>query len=217
MPKISFLISPKAILETLRNPKMISRGFEVVKNTMLGKETPIDNNDRYVLEKIIIPYFVEKEEFTKVLFVGCGSYTKHYEKWFKDKQEYWTIDINPLKKIYGAKNHIVDSSSNLNSYFQDNYLDLIICNGVFGHGLNDKEDVEKAYGGCYQSLRDGGVLIIGWDDLPESKPFDLETCESINRFKSYVFPPKSTSQISTAQMLNLTDPEEKHIYNFYIK
>ncbi len=86
MPEINFLISPKAILETLRNPKMISRGFEVVKNTIFGKETPIDNNDRYVLEKIIIPYFVEKEEFTKVLFVGCGSYTKHYEKWFKDKE-----------------------------------------------------------------------------------------------------------------------------------
>jgi hypothetical protein len=37
MPEINFLISPKAILETLRNPKMVSRGFEVVKNTFLGK------------------------------------------------------------------------------------------------------------------------------------------------------------------------------------
>jgi SAM-dependent methyltransferase len=195
----------------LSNPKMIMRGLKVVAYTVMGREMPIVNHDRYILEQKIIPFYLESPEFIKVLFVGCGSYTKHYEKWFKTK-EYWTIDINPMKKIYGAKNHIIGSMSDLSLHFKDNSLDLIICNGVFGWGLNDREDVEKAFSGCYDSLRKGGVLILGWDDTPEKNPFPLETCKSLSQFQSYCFPPLSTSQYR-----NLTDESDKHVFNFYVK
>ncbi len=195
----------------LSNPKMILRGLKVVTYTVIGREMPIINHDRYILEQKIIPYFVERKEFTKVLFVGCGSYTKHYEKWF-EKKEYWTIDINPMKKIYGAKKHITGSMSDLKLHFKDNDLDLIICNGVFGWGLNDRKDVEEAFLGCYESLREGGALVVGWDDVPEKKPFPLETCESLSRFQSYFFPPLSTSEYR-----NLTDKSDKHVFNFYLK
>jgi SAM-dependent methyltransferase len=190
---------------------MILRGLKVVTYTVIGREMPIINHDRYILEQKIIPYFVERKEFTKVLFVGCGSYTKHYEKWF-EKKEYWTIDINPMKKIYGAKKHITGSMSDLKLHFKDNDLDLIICNGVFGWGLNDRKDVEEAFLGCYESLREGGALVVGWDDVPEKKPFPLETCESLSRFQSYFFPPLSTSEYR-----NLTDKSDKHVFNFYLK
>ena len=199
------------MLSNLSNPKLILRGLKVVAYTIFSRDMPLVNHDRYILEEKIIPYFVNKEDFAKVLFVGCGSYTKHYEKWFKQK-EYWTIDTNPMKKIYGAKKHIVDSISNLNLYIKEDYLDLIICNGVFGWGLNDREEVEKAFGQCFQSLRPGGVLIVGWDDIPERKPFPLETCESINQFQPYFFPP-----LSTFQYANLTDKSQIHRYNFYVK
>ncbi|KYC39466.1 hypothetical protein WA1_32625 [Scytonema hofmannii PCC 7110] len=195
----------------LTNPQMILRGLKVVTYTVLGKDMPLETHDRYILEKKIIPYFLESEAFAKILFVGCGSYTKHYEKWFETK-EYWTIDINPMKKIYGAKQHIVGSMSELNNHFSENDLDVIFCNGVFGWGLNEREEVEKAFAGCYKSLRKGGVLIVGWDDVPEKKPFPLETCESLNQFQNYYFPP-----LSTAFYVNLTDESEKHRYNFYVK
>lgn len=199
------------ILSNVSNPKMILRGLKVVTYTMMGWEMPLPYHDRYILEQKIIPFFIAQKEFAKVLFVGCGSYTKHYEKWFS-KKEYWTIDINPMKKFYGAKKHITGSMSDLNLYFQENDLDLILCNGVFGWGLNEKKDVEDAFLGCYQSLRQGGVLVVGWDDVPEKKPFPLETCESLNRFQSYFFPPLSTSQYR-----NVADKSEKHVFNFYVK
>ncbi len=195
----------------LSNPRMILRGLKVVSYTIMGWDMPIVNHDRYILEQKIIPFFVNREDFAKVLFVGCGSYTKHYEKLFKQK-EYWTIDINPMKKIYGAKKHIVDSMSNLKLHLKEDYLDLIICNGVFGWGLNDREEVEKAFTGCFDCLRPGGVLIIGWDDVPEKKPFPLESCLSLSKFQPYFFPPLSTSEYK-----NLTDESEKHRYNFYVK
>ncbi|MDF5717348.1 MAG: hypothetical protein PUP93_26680, partial [Rhizonema sp. NSF051] len=95
--------------------------------------------------------------------------------------------------------------------------DLIICNGVFGHGLDEREDVDKAYGACYQCLRNGGVLIIGWND--DAEPFPLGTSESIKKFKPFIFTPlsNSSSQISIAQYMNVTDGSESHVYNFYIK
>ncbi|MDF5731144.1 MAG: methyltransferase domain-containing protein [Rhizonema sp. PD38] len=217
MPEANFLINPRVILRDLRDPKMYMRAFQVIKNFIFRQDIPLVTNDRRILEQKIIPYFLDKQEFTKVLFVGCGSYTRHYEKWFKHKQEYWTIDINPFNKIFGAKKHIVDSSSNLNLYFKENYLDLIICNGVFGHGLDEREDVDKAYGACYQCLRNGGVLIIGWND--DAEPFPLNTSESIKKFKPFIFTPlsNSSSQISIAQYMNVTDGSESHVYNFYIK
>jgi SAM-dependent methyltransferase len=100
----------------------------------------------------------------------------------------------------------------LADHLPENYLDLIICNGVFGWGLNDKEEVEKAFLGCHQCLRQGGVLVIGWNDTPEKKPFPLENCESLSKFSPYVFPPLSTSQYQ-----NFAEDTDKHVYNFYIK
>ncbi len=54
--------------------------------------------------------------------------------------------------------------------------------------------------------------MIGWDDVPEKKPFPLETCESLSRFQSYFFPPLSTSEYR-----NLTEKSDKHVLNFYFK
>ncbi len=195
----------------LINTRTIMRSLKVVTHTIMCWDIPLMTHDRNILEQKIIPYFVKNQEFTKILFVGCGSYTKHNKKWFKQK-EYWTIDINVMKKIYGAENHIVGSMIDLNNYFSKNYLDLVICNGVFGWGLNDKKEVEKAFSECFQCLRQGGVLIIGWDNVPERKPFPLESCESLGQFHPYFFDPLSTTQYE-----NLEDERETHVYSFYVK
>ena len=193
------------------NQQTLLRRIKILSNTILGRDVSIINHERYILEQKIIPYFANRKEVVKVLFVGCGSYTKHYQRWFRN-QEYRTIDINPLKRIYGAKNHITDSMSNLKHHFKPNDLDLIICNGVFGWGLNEKQDVEEAFAACFECLGDGGVLIIGWDDTPETKPFPLETCESLNQFQPYLFPP-----LNTSQYINSSDENNHHVYNFYFK
>lgn len=190
---------------------MIFRGVKVLVHTMMGWDIPIENYERSLLEQKIMPYFANQINMKKVLFVGCGSYTKHYQKIFT-QQEYWTIDINPLKKVYGAKHHIVDSMSNLGNYFQPEELDLIICNGVFGWGLNEREAVEAAFVASYNCLRDRGILLIGWDDVPEHKPFGLETLDSITKFKPYNFPPLNTWRYN-----NPNDSEDHHYYDFYQK
>lgn len=190
---------------------MILQKAKVLISTVMGWDIPIENHERRLLEQEIMPYFASQIDVKKVLFVGCGSYTKHYQKIFA-RQEYWTIDINPLKRVYGAKHHIVDSMSNLGNYFQPQALDLIICNGVFGWGLNEREAVESAFSASYNCLRDRGILLIGWDDVPEHKPFALETLDSITKFQPYHFPPLNTWRYN-----NPHDSEDHHYYDFYQK
>ena len=170
----------------------------------------MDTADRRLLEQVIIPYFIANEEYQKILFVGCDWYTKHYRKVFASK-EYWTIEIDPAKARYGSeKHHIIDYVQNLDAHFNNNYLDLIICNGVLGYGLNNKDDIEETFSKCFHSLRNGGILILGWNDMPEYKFLPLQDYKSLKKFQPYVFPELSTSQY-------FTNTDNNHIYNFYIK
>lgn len=166
-------------------------------------------DDRRVLENIIFPYINQNDEFHKILFVGCAWYTKGYKKRVS-KKDYWTIEIVPENQKFGAFQHIVDSIENVGLYFKEGELDLIICNGVFGWGLDARESVENAFKGCHDLLRSGGVFILGWNDIPERRPFPLEECESLKLFKPYSFPPLSAPQY-------VTESENRHIFNFYIK
>ncbi len=164
---------------------------------------------RRVLETIIFPYFVRRDEFSAILFIGCREYTNGYNKIFANKN-YWTLEVDPTQREYGAKNHITDSLKNVHLHFNENELDLIVCSGVFGFGLNDKANVEKAFRGCFTCLREGGVFVLGWNDIPKHRPFPVEECQSLTLFNPHVFQPLSTSRYLTAN-------SNRHIYNFYVK
>lgn len=184
--------------------------FLIATHRLRGFDIHLNRPDRRVLEDIIIPHFVNLTEFKKILFIGCDWYTKPYKKYFKN-QEYWTIEIDKEKRKYGAKNHINDSIEKLSNYIEANYFDLIFFTGVFGHGLNSKEATEEAINQCFQCLREGGILVFGWNDISELTPFPvLQECQSLKKFDSYFFAPLSSSQYVVADEL-------KHTFLFYLK
>jgi hypothetical protein len=177
--------------------------------SMLGLPTFLRVEDRRVLEQIIFPYFLNDGQCRDVLFVGCDWYTQGYHAWFRERN-YWTIDVNPMKCKFGAKHHIVDGLQNVSGYFPHGSLDLIVCNGVFGCGLDAAADVEGAISGCHETLRDGGVLVIGVNDLEEWRPRALETSGALHAFEPYTFPPLQTADY-------LTDTPYRHRYLFFRK
>jgi SAM-dependent methyltransferase len=200
------LILPTALVRKIQNFLFI-----LSVSRMRGLDLHLNYVDRYVLEDTIIPYFVAQKEFYKILFIGSDWYTKPYRKYFR-KKEYWTIEIDESKKKYGSKRHITDSLLNLNLYFESNYFDLIVYNGVFGYGINTREDTEASFKQCFQCLREGGILVFGWNDIPERRSFPvIEECQSLQKFEPYFFAPLSTSQYLTA------DDRLRHTFNFYIK
>lgn len=182
----------------LRNAVM-DAGFE------LYKRSP----DRTLLQRRIFPFFSKSDDFRKVLFVGCDWYTRGYRRVFA-RHDYWTLDVDPDKRRFGAAQHIVDSATRLGNYFVGD-VDVIFCNGVFGHGINTPEEARSAFQGCYDSLRRGGILVIGWNDTPESRPFDPLDSSGLREFKPFVFPPLAVSRFRVPMM------RTRHVYDFLVK
>lgn len=174
-----------------------------------GTVFSLPTKDRRVLEAVILPHFANCEDFKRILFVGCAWYTRGYGRIFRDKQ-YSTLDADPAKSRWGAQRHICDSLVRVASHFSEGTLDVILCNGVFGWGLDAKPDVEAAFQGCHQCLRPGGVFMLGWNDVPKRRPFPLESCESLRSFQPYRFAPFETN-------CHRTGTRNKHTYSFYCR
>jgi hypothetical protein len=166
-------------------------------------------NDRRVLEQTIMPWLTSLPKMSRVLFVGCDWYTRSYRHRF-DASSYWTMDYDPKKKPYGSKLHITDSMANVRRHFQAGGLDLVICNGVFGWGLDGRNDVEAAFGGAFETLRPGGLLLLGWNDIPERKPFPLCEIRALKRFQ-----PRSIEPLGESEFVTATD--NRHTFNLYEK
>ena len=163
--------------------------------------------DRKILRRAIFPYIVEYREFRDILWVGCSWYTAPYAKLFRDRS-FWTLDFDPLKARYGSAPHLVDGMENLRHHFGVEILDLVRCNRVAGWGVNSHGQLEQAFGGCFESLRPGGVLMIGWNDLPHARPDPFVELTSLARFEPYVFPPLNTHELRTRSV-------GRHVFTFY--
>jgi hypothetical protein len=196
------------ITRTLR--RTYSRVIRDLKRGIFGIESYLNTEDRRVLEQVIFPYFLQRDDYKDVLFVGCHWYTKGYNTRFEEKKNYWTIEPSPSRQRYGTKQHISDTLQNLSNHFSKGALDLILCNGVIGYGLDAKPDAEQAFRASYDCLRKGGVLVLGWADIDKRRPFHPDECQSLRRLRPFLFPPLATPKY-------VTDTVSRVTYNFYVK
>jgi len=169
--------------------------------------TRMDTEDRRVLEETIFPYYNSLPTIRSVLFVGCDWYTRHYRQ-VLHVRDYWTIDLEEGARKYGARQHVVDSLEFLDRHFEAQRFDLIVCNGVFGFGLNGKEQCERAFDHCYTRLRVNGHFLLGWTNVPARMPIPLESIDSLKRFQPFLFPPLGTARY-------VTQTPYFHTYGFY--
>jgi hypothetical protein len=176
----------------------------------LGLPTPLNTEDRRVMEDVIFPYYRADPRFKTILFVGCNTYTSHYQKRFFADKNYWTIEPDATLRRFGAAQHVVAPLEEVGRHFEAGYFDLIICNGVLGWGLDRPEQCEAAFAQSYECLRIGGELAFGWDDIPRRTPFVLDEVPSVARFPKIAFPPLGTWRY-------LTDTPYRHTFDFYRK
>lgn len=192
-------------------PLFIEAGFaRRVVRKRLGLHTPLNTTDRQILEQVIFPHFSSLAAVKTVLFVGCDTYTAHYQRVFFSKANYWTLEPEPSLRRFGARQHVVAAFEELARHFDESYFDLIICNGVYGWGLDRAEQCEAALSQSYACLRAGGFLLFGWDDVPRRTPVPLESIPSLSRFRRYQLPALATWRYLTATPY-------RHTYDFYQK
>jgi len=137
---------------------------------------------RYDLERKIIPKIKNK----KVLLVGVADYVSDYPTRLKNN-ELWTIDKDSSVEQFGSKKHIIGSVVEIDKYFPENFFDFILFCGVFGCGLDNLEDAEKALKNCHKVLKDGGILIVGWDTKSvEGKGYRTPLSEHLKNYKLFI-------------------------------
>ena len=175
----------------------------------VGLSNRLRSADRDVLEKIILPAYAQLPGTHKVLFVGSDWFTHHYEKLFPG-QEYWTLDPDPWKRRFGARRHIVAGLESLDAHFAEGHFDVIVCNGVFGWGLNERADCERAFLNCFTRLRVGGHFMLGWNDVAAHLPLPLDSLASLARFNREPLPALGTAQF-------MADADTRHRFDFYVK
>lgn len=175
----------------------------------LNIDLHLKSHDRKVLEGQIIPWLRTLPDSDRVLFVGTEWYTRGYRKFFQPGT-YWTMDYDPRKAIYGSSLHVTDSMVNVASHFAPGSLDVVICNGVFGWGLDYPPDIEVAFGGTASALRSQGLFLVGWNDTPARKPMELENVQALKAFRPLEIGPLGTSRFRT------TNPNG-HTFNLYQK
>jgi hypothetical protein len=185
------------------------RAYGVMRNKF-GWAAPIPSEDRRVLEQVIFEHYRNDLHIKTVLFVGCDSYTAHYQRRYFAAHNYWTIDPDATRRRFGAKQHVIARLETLGQYFPTGFFDLIICNGVYGWGLNSVEDCDAAMSQCHSCLADAGHMLLGWNDVPDRDPAPLSGVRNLSRFSEYLFPAFGASRY-------LTDTPNRHTYNFYRK
>jgi SAM-dependent methyltransferase len=166
---------------------------------------------RNFLELEIFPYFRANSSFQRILFVGLHKYTIHYHTFFNNKKEVKTIDIDPLQKEYAEiNNHIVDSITNIDNYIKNEHMDLVFMNGVYGWGLNEKQDFVNALEKIHKILKHNGVVVFGWNEITQYDPLEIRKNDYFENYRPYVINGKSEVLI---EQLN----PKRHVYRYYEK
>ncbi|WP_265592606.1 methyltransferase domain-containing protein [Verrucomicrobium sp. BvORR034] len=174
---------------------------------MMGRPMPITSQDRKVLETIILPKVAA--EHHRVLFVGCEIYTAHYRTFFR-RNDYHTLDYDPAKQRYGARQHKVGSATELDRYYPAEWFDAVIFNGVLGYGIDELAGAEAAIAACRTVLKPGGLLVVGWNDRPEVRALVEASQELQHGLKPVVFEPLGVVQTEPIDVV-------KHVYSFFVK
>lgn len=167
----------------------------------------LNTPDRVVLEGEIIPHFARTlPQGARVLDIGLDWYTEGYRAMFR-RQRYATLDIDESKKRYSGSHHICDSALALSEYFDPATLDLIICNGVMGWGVNDPASNEALVREMVNALKPDGFLVFGFNDVPEHRPDRLPD-EISSVLQGWDLPSRGCSEIRT-------ESANEHVFRLY--
>ena len=166
-------------------------------------------SDRRFLEGVIFPYLAAAPDIDRILFVGCAWYTAHYPSIFAHKA-LTTLDLDPHVRAFGAARHITGHLERIGAHFEPGTLDAIVASGVIGWGLNEPAAIELALGACVDALRPGGLLILGWNDVPNRRPIIPREARAVAAVAPFDFPPIGRSA-------HLCAGANRHTFDFFTK
>jgi len=167
---------------------------------------------RNYFEYQILPFFSSENRFKRILIVGIAEFTQHYRLLFKQKEFVRTIDIDPnVAKFSSPQIHIVDSIENIEQHIDQDSLDLVLMNGVYGWGLANEDALRKSLSNIHILMKDEGVLVFGWNEVDPYDPLKIRSRNYFDMFQPYLFKGKSEIKFPTSK-----NPKQ-HVFSFFKK
>ncbi len=170
----------------------------------------IASADRRLLEGDLLRGYAADPRLRKLLFIGCEWYTQDYAALFDpDRARFRTVDIDPAKARYGSADHVVAPMQEMHRHIAPGSIDVIVCNGVYGFGVNDRAELARAFAAAHAVLVPGGRLLLGWNDVNVLGPFDPEPVARAAGF--------ARDEARAGGWRRRTDTPTRHTFDFYVR
>jgi SAM-dependent methyltransferase len=136
------------------------------------------NAGRIVLVNEILPAYSGLGG--RILWIGCRRYTKDYGAILeRDGGECWTTDIEVAHAKWGAAGrHFTWDLVTIDRLIAAESFDTLLCNGVFGFGVNTRSSQLAALQAMERILKPGGRLLLGWNTDRVEDPATFEFVKS---------------------------------------
>lgn len=158
----------------------------------------VGNEDRRILETQLLPWYSSRPEFKTIVFTGNQWYTMGYRKLFKNRRWIVMEQCPRAARRYGGPDVVNASCADAALHFPAESLDLVLFSGVFGYGLNTREELESALNGFYSAMKPGAEMLFSWDDTPKNTPFDPLTSPAFAKFERITCPLFHSDKIVTS-------------------
>ncbi len=151
----------------MTRPRMLALREEILARYVAGLP------DRRYWNTTIMPALLQAE-FKRILFVGCGSYTRNVHRAFEARGvECWTSDIVPENAQWGNPDrHIICDIADIRAHVPKAHFDAVLFNGVMGYGVTGTH-MKAIAPELAAILRPPALLLIGWNKGRVEDPHTL--------------------------------------------
>jgi len=199
----------------LHRLKRVLFGLSPSLSEKVGLKFEIICPNRDFLEKDIFACFNKmagsriKEQ--RWLFVGIARYTWHYHR--LTEADFQTIDSDPKQVRFARKGfHTLGSALELDRFYVPENFDVVIVNGVVGHGTDDIDSFGTLLTKIHSVAKLGAVVLLGYNEPFKEKFFDIESELGNSELFERFIPPIDGLQDSSI----LIDDSFQHRYVFLI-
>lgn len=174
-----------------------------------GVDFRLDAPSRTFLEQRVFDYLnrlaASRREPQELLFLGVDKHNWHYPRLLR--ANFHSLDITPRNAVYGRTGrHWTGDALDMAAHYGPDVFDVVIANGLLGFGIDGESGLRRLLEQCHAVLKPGGVLVLGYNDLPERTPFQV----TVDRgFEEFV--PNIDGVIASRYMV---DDPYRHVYCF---